>query len=355
MDILFGCDYKASSPLYDCRRHVERVGNGRDANRGATSATSTMATSLNLPPSQEDHRPSFAERLETAISKKDVKLPITIKVSETELDDFLKERGEDIHIRWRFWRDEFIVEELNTVTHEKAIYSCVKQLGAADGQVRGLSAGLSPTLVAPAEYIGREMRPDGCIFNSRRKVNRRNRENGMAANEDGNYYPSVVVEVGFSQTQESLRNKIGAWLLAGNDRTGVRCVIEINIDDETTPPSFLQFRVHRRGQARTPRVTSIRNDVYSEDQKNKFRKLIPAEDVCYPDPVPDGFQGVTIDFWAIYASLPGIDTSDEDESSEDDEVDEDDGGSQVGQKHDANTGGVLGAIGSVLGKHPRSN
>ena len=116
----------------------------------------------------------------------------------------------------------------------------MKQLGAADGQVRGLSAGLSPTLVAPAEYFGREMRPDGCIFNSRRKAHRQNRENGMAANADGSYYPSVVVEVGFSQTKDSLRNKVGAWLLAGNDRTGVRCVIEINTDDETTPPSFLQ-------------------------------------------------------------------------------------------------------------------
>ena len=104
-------------------------------------------------------------------------------------------------------------------------------------------------------------------------------------------------------------------------------------------------------------MTTITNGEYSADQKkNKFRKLIPAEDVCYPDPVPDGFSGVTIDFWAIYASLPGIDTSDEDESSEDEEVevDEDDRGSQEGQEHTANTGGVLGTIGSVLGKHPRS-
>jgi hypothetical protein len=270
---------------------------------------------------------SFAERLEAETSKKGVKLPIIIEASETEVDAFLENHEEDLHLRWRFGDCKFIVEELNTEEHENAVAACFKQLAAADDCVRGSSASLSPTLKAPEGYENRSgtITPDACFWNITRKVNRQTKENGMAANVKGNYYPSVVVEVGFSQKEHSLKNKVSAWLRAGNERTGVRCVIEISLDDQTTPAQFLKFRVHRRNQAQIPRVSEITYEEYTENpNKARYKKMILAEDVCYPNPVPDGFDGCNFDFGAVYAKLPSVATTEEDESSEDDESNEED-------------------------------
>lgn len=329
-------------------RHRRAAPTGSVKDNSLDSQTQTRATA-SIRRKQEPQ--SFAERLEAETSKKGAKLPIIIEASESEVDAFLENHEEDLHLRWRFWDGKFIVEELNSAEHETAVAACMKQLAAADGCVRGSSANLGPTLKAPEGYENKSgtIKPDACFWNIRRKVNRQTRENGMAANDTGNYYPSVVIEVGFSQKEESFKNKVAAWLRAGNERTGVRCVIEISLDDQTTPPEFLKFRVHRRNQAHIPRVSKI---TYGEYAKNpniaRYKKLILSEDVCYPDPVPEGFAGCTFDFGAVYAELPGVATSEEDDSSEDDESSEED------EHNNPHGGGVLGNVGSALGKHRRS-
>lgn len=63
---------------------------------------------------KEPQRPSFSKRLYAATSKKDAKLPIVIAATKNEVDDFLANNEEHLHLTWRFWNGKFIVEELNT-------------------------------------------------------------------------------------------------------------------------------------------------------------------------------------------------------------------------------------------------
>lgn len=131
------------------------------------------------------------------------------------------------------------------------------QLTAVIRRVRvpGMVGSLGPSLNAPEGYPNEsgKIKPDACIMNKRKRVSATAAANGMAATDDGRFYPSIVVEVAFSQSEESLKEKVNAWLEAGNNRAGVRCVVEINIDETEEPPAWIKFRVHRRGQARVPR------------------------------------------------------------------------------------------------------
>lgn len=238
--------------------------------------------------------------------------------TKTEVDDFLENNEEELRISWRMWHGKFIVEELNSEEHENAVCECVAQLTAAIRRVHvpGMITSLSPSLKAPEGYpnASGKIKPDACVMNRKKKVNKTAVANGLAATDDGRFYPSIVVEVGFSQTEESLQEKVKAWLEAGDDYTGVRCVIEINIKETGRPPDWIKFRVHRRGQARVPRTRKITAQEYAANPNDAgYRKVLMAQDVCYPADVPNGFQDVTLDFGRVYASMPGFDTTDEEE------------------------------------------
>ena len=261
-------------------------------------------------------------------------MPIIIEATKAEVDDFLENNEEDLHLSWRFWKGKFIVEELNTEDHENAVAECAVQLSAAvrSAQVPGMVLSLNPSLNAPDGYPNEsgKIKPDACIMNRKKKVSATAHANGMAANDNGRFYPSVVVEVGFSQKEASLKEKVNAWLTAGDDRTGVRCVIEINVQGGT-PPGWIKFRINRREQARVPRYRTITAQDYAENPNHaRYKEVLTAEEVCYPADVPDGFEGITFDFGQVYASLPGFySSSDQDESeSEGDSEDEGDGDSE---------------------------
>lgn len=72
--------------------------------------------------------------------------------------------------------------------------------------------------------------------------------------------------------ESSLKNKVAAWFRAGNERTGVRCVIEINLDDQNTPPAFLTFRILRRSNQVTKEATFITYHHEYAENSNKEDK-----------------------------------------------------------------------------------
>lgn len=248
-------------------------------------------------------------------------------------------------------RAQYRIEE-----HENAVGEVTFQLGLAVRQagVPGMVASLGPSLYAPEGYQDEngKIRPDACIMNRKKKVNNAAVANRMAATDSGRFYPSVVVEVAFSQSENSLKEKVNAWLNAGNNRTGVRCVVEINID-EFTPPAWIKFRVHRRGQARVPMARKITLEQYTANPSNeRYRAVLTAQEACYPADVPDGFDGVTLDVGQIYATLPGVDTTDDEELIEEEESNDE--FEDQDSDDTPEDGGVLAKLRSGRGKHQRT-
>jgi hypothetical protein len=127
-------------------------------------------------------------------------------------------------------------------------------------------------------------------------VPKENRE--KAADSLKRYYPSVLVEVGFSQDEDSLKQNINAWFAAGDEITGVRCVVEINIDYQV-PPTFVKYLLIRRGKRRPP-YKKVVPDQADETATGEHTLSIPAEDFVYPRQAPEGVQSIDIDIGVAY-------------------------------------------------------
>ena len=269
--------------------------------------------------SQPD-KASFSERLCSLGDKKSKKLPIILEADEKEVEEYMKENRESVTFRWHYHGGKFFIDELNDTIHESLIQELSRQLSNEAIQYEGFFGSGADTCVSPRTY-GREIEPDACIRYAR-KVPKANRKN--AADSKGRYYPSVVVEVGFSQGTDSLKQKIDAWFAAGDEITGVRCAVEINIDYQD-PPTFVKYRLVRRDQRRPPYKTMKLDKFGDPGEADKHDLKIPAEDFFYPRAEPDNVDSIVIGVGVAYKTVLALTQL---ESDEEEEVDKEDGDSE---------------------------
>lgn len=238
---------------------------------------------------------SFSEKLRLLGDMQSKKLPITLEASEEEVEEYMDVHGESLPFRWHYYSGTFFIDELNDAIHESFIQALSPQLSNAADDYDTLITSGADTCKAPESY-GKNIEPDLCIRYTR-KVPKENRE--KAADSLKRYYPSVVVEVGFSQDKDSLKQKIDAWFAAGDEITGVRCVVEISIDYQV-PPTLVNYRLIRRGKRRPPYKKVVPDET---DETGEHTLSIPAEDFFYPPQEPEGVQSIDIDIGVAYSKV----------------------------------------------------
>ena len=234
------------------------------------------------------------------------------------------ENRESVTFRWHYnsISRKFFIDELNDTVHEGLIADLIGQLYTEAMRYEDFVGSAADTCVAPSTY-GKQIEPDACIRYAR-KVPRANRKN--AADSLGRYYPSVVVEVGFSQNADSLEEKIDAWFAAGDEITGVRCAVDINIDCQV-PPAFVQYRLIRRGKRRPGYKTMELEKFGDPGEVDKHGLNIPAEDFFYPTAKPDNVDNIVISVGEAYKKVLTLTQlkSDEEEEEDGDGEEADDG------------------------------
>ena len=265
--------------------------------------------------------PERLERLERLWSLRDEKpktMPIILEyVDEKEVEGYMKENGESLPFRWHYHSAsrKFFIDELNDAIHECVIVEVSRQLGNEAIQYNNIEASGADTCFGPSAY-GKTIQPDACI-RYRKKVPSKHRDN--AADSRGRYYPSVIVEVGYSQKKESLKDKIDAWFAAGNEFTGVRCVVEINIDYPQFPPAFVKYRLICRGK-KWPNYKTIKSENVGNGKSHPI--VITAVDFFHPAPPPNN-NAIIIDVEAAYAKALNLTRLESDEEDDDEDDDED--------------------------------
>eukprot|EP00339_Tiarina_fusa_P027649 CAMPEP_0117027534 /NCGR_PEP_ID=MMETSP0472-20121206/20119_1 /TAXON_ID=693140 ORGANISM="Tiarina fusus, Strain LIS" /NCGR_SAMPLE_ID=MMETSP0472 /ASSEMBLY_ACC=CAM_ASM_000603 /LENGTH=331 /DNA_ID=CAMNT_0004734809 /DNA_START=95 /DNA_END=1090 /DNA_ORIENTATION=+ len=296
----------------------KKVRTGSTSDTGTTVKHKLAKQTLKL--KSQPEKASFFERLRSSGDMKSKKLPIILEAEEKEVEEYMKENSESVPFRWHYHSPsgKFFIDELNDTIHESLIQELSRQLSNEAIQYEGFFGSGADACVAPSTY-GIHIEPDACIRYAR-KVPKANRKN--AADSKGRYYPSVVVEVGFSQGKDGLKQKIDAWFLAGDDITGVRCVVEINIDYQD-PPTFVNYRLVRRGQRRPPYKTMMLDKFGDPGEANKHNLSIPSEDFFYPMAKPDDVDSIDIEVGVAYKTVLALTQLESDEEEEDDEEDGD--------------------------------
>mmetsp|Transcript_10649 Transcript_10649/g.23880 ORF Transcript_10649/g.23880 Transcript_10649/m.23880 type:complete len:330 (-) Transcript_10649:154-1143(-) len=292
------------------------VRTGSTSDSGTTVKNELVKQTLKL--NSQPEKACFFKRIHSLGDMKSKKLPIILEAEQKEVVAYMQENSESAPFRWHYHSPsgKFFIDELNDTIHESLIQELSRQLSNEAIQYEGFFGSGADTCVAPSTY-GIHIEPDACIRYAR-KVPKANRKN--AADSKGRYYPSVVVEVGFSQGKDGLKQKIDAWFLAGDDITGVRCVVEINTDYQD-PPTFANYRLVRRGQRRPPYKTMMLNKFGDPGEVNKHILSIPSEDFFYPMARPEDVDSIEIEVGVAYKTVLALTQLESDE--EDDEEDGD--------------------------------